>query len=488
MGLGVARKTSRPERGSARGLGRRICGNAACLLSGKAAAGVVSLAYISFGAHALGPRGYGVLNLAYGFAMLVGGIVRLQPGPTLVRYGALALAAGDRGRLTTLLRRFAVLEIAVAAAGAGAAALLSGLAAPRIGWPWGLGSLALFVGVAALATVRSTPGAVLQLLGRFDLLGVQIAVEPVARLAGVLLVIGLGLGLPGFLAVWAAAVLVECSAMWGTAAVVARRRLGRQAVRAGPAAAAAPEAGLWKFLAASNADLTLREVTGRLPTLTVGWVLGPAAAGLYAIAVRATNVLVHPAQVLADAAYAEFARHFAGADGTADVRRWTAVVLGGCWSVALPVLAVLLTLGPQIARALGGVRFLAAADVIAWLGLACVVRLAVPTLSGALAAQGRAGAALFVNLVSAVALFPLLPLLLVRLSVVGAGAFALIQAVTALALVTALLVGPGLRASGPRPDRLRPWPSANPARPPRIAAAYASRRAPVNGARPCIRD
>ncbi|MBK5265476.1 MAG: lipopolysaccharide biosynthesis protein, partial [Alphaproteobacteria bacterium] len=66
---------------------RQIFGNLFALLSGKAAAGVISLGYLVIAARMLGVTEYGVLNLIHGYVTLVGGIIAFSGWHGLVRYG-----------------------------------------------------------------------------------------------------------------------------------------------------------------------------------------------------------------------------------------------------------------------------------------------------------------------------------------------------------------------------------------------------------------
>ena len=139
-----------------------------------------------------------------------------------------------------------------------------------------------------------TPLGLLQLRGRFDLIAVHHLVSPLVRLAGSLLVWLVGGGLIGFLAVWLVSALAEWASMW----VLGLWQLHRMALGvpfAGPVRGAISEnEGLLPFIVATNVDITLRELAPRLVPLSIGWLLGPTAVGLYALAQRASVVLDNP--------------------------------------------------------------------------------------------------------------------------------------------------------------------------------------------------
>jgi O-antigen/teichoic acid export membrane protein len=187
---------------------------------------------------------------------------------------------------------------------------------------------------------------------------------------------------------------------------------------------------------AANADITFGEFAGRIAPLVIGWMAGPAAAGLYAIAQRATVIIAQPAQLLGQAAYAELAKLVADGGHGAPVRG----ALRRCVSIALmsalPVLLLVATFSRQLALLLGGPAFVGAATLMLWLALARAILLVAPPTSAALVAMGRPGLSVTANLASSLGLLPLLPLLIQHSGLAGAGLHAVLQAFAASALLT----------------------------------------------------
>lgn len=413
----------------------RIFGNLGRLLSGKAAAGVLSLAYMALVTRALGPRDYGVLVLIHTYAMTVGGLVAFPGWHAIVRYGAQAVAVDDRPRLARILRFAGLVEGAGGLLAVVTAALLAPVVGRQLGWTPTAMAFAAPYSLAVLGSIRATPAGYLQLAGRFDLIGAHNLVAPLVRLVGAGLAIGLHAGLRGFLIAWLAAALAEWAAMWAMGAWVARRRLAPTPLLGGVRGAVTENPGVWRFMLAANADITLGEVSGRLAPLAVGWILGPVAAGFYAVGQRVTVVLSQPAQILGQAAYAELARLVAGGGRGLDVRRALARCLVVAGAAGLPVLALMTIFDRDLAVLVGGKAFADAGGIILWLALARSVLLVAPPISAALTALGRPGLSVIANLTAGVGLFVLLPPMLAYLGLTGAGLHALLAAVAASGLL-----------------------------------------------------
>lgn len=438
-----------PDRPARDGIVGRIYGNLGRLIGGKAAAGLVSLAYLAIAARALGPHDYGVLVLVHGFAIAVGGIVGFPGWHAVVRYGAQADAAQDPARLARLLRFAGLVEGAAGLLAVLTTALLAQMLGARMGWSPAAIAFAWPYSLAVLASVRATPAGYLQLRGRFDLLGAHNLVAPVVRLAGALLIMAAGGGLRAFLIVWLLAALAEWAAMWAMGIMVARARL-HAPLRGGVRGAVRENPGIWRFMLAANADITLTELGGRVTPLVIGWMLGPVAAGLYAVAQRVTVIIAQPAQMLGQAAYAELARLVADGGRGQPVHRALLRCAGLALVTTLPVLAGIALFGRTLAVTMAGPAFAGATVVLFWLAVARALLVVGPPVSAALVALGRPGLSVIANLVAGLALLPLLPPLLAHAGLMGAGIHALLQAVTALLLLI-LFVRHESRASAPRP-------------------------------------
>ena len=418
----------------------RIYANLGKVMGGKAVAGIISLIYMVVALRALGVRDYGVLILVHTYAITVGGIIEFPGWQAVVRYGAQALEAGDPGRMIRLLRFTSLIELACGALAVAVATGLAPILGPRLGWSPAALAFALPYSFAVLATIRSAPAGYLQLAGRFDLLGWHNLVSPSIRLIGALAAWGLGSGLHGFLVAWLVAALAEWATMWLLGWIVARRQLAKARLFGSPRGAVAENFGIRKFMLAANADVTLGELAQRIGPLAVGWVLGPAAAGIYAVAQRATTVIAQPAGNLGQAAYAELARLIAAGASGRDVRVVVSRSVVIAVAAALPFIVIVALYGQRLAQLLGGNELVGAGALMLWLVAARTVLLAAPPAGAALVALGNPGSSVMANSIGALCLLPFLPALLAHFGLAGAGFYALASAFIASSLLILLMI------------------------------------------------
>jgi O-antigen/teichoic acid export membrane protein len=421
----------------------RIFKGLGLVLGGKAGAGLVSLVYLVIAARALGPRDYGILVLMHGYVTAVCGIVEFPAWQAIVRYGAEASAQDAPHRLARLLRFGTVVELAGGIAAILAVMLLAPFVGLHLGWPPETLAFAVPYSFAVLGSVRSAPAGYLQLIDRFDLIGLHNLVQPLVRLCGATLALVMGWGLKGFLVAWLAAALAEFAVLWVMGAWCALRRLGPALLSPERGTARLDNPGIWRFLVASNADVTLGELAGRIAPLIVGWVLGPAMAGLFAVAQRATVIIAQPAQILGNTAYAELARMVAAGEGGAPLRRTLGRVIGIALLAAAPVVILVAFFPTPIVTLLAGPAFQAAGGLMVVLVAARMIAIVGPPCSSALSAMGHPALSMGANLFASLVFLPVLPWLLLHVGLMGAG----IQAIGQALLASGLLAGLMWRAS-----------------------------------------
>ena len=413
----------------------RVYANLAKIMTGKVAAGLISILYLVIAVRALGARDYGILILVHAYTVTVGGIIEFPAWQAVVRYGAQAVAGGNGDRMVRLLRLSSVVELSCGALAVVVAALFAPMIGKQLGWSPEAIAFATPYSLAVLATIRSAPAGLLQLHGRFDLLGYHNLVSPSIRLIGALIAWVTGAGLVGFLIAWLIAALAEWASMWLMGWLVARRTLpgvrlvgsARGAVRENP--------GIARFMLAANADVTLSELSQRVAPLIVGWIMGPVAAALYAVGQRGAVVIAQPSGNLGQATYAELARLLADGGRGQKVRAVAIRTAGIAVAAAVPIVLIIAAFGKAIATLIGGKAFAEAGIVMFWLVLARTILLVAPIGSAALVAMGRPGLSVKANMLCSLLLLPLLPLFMHQYGLAGAGMHALL---TSLAIATML--------------------------------------------------
>ncbi|MFQ5786245.1 MAG: lipopolysaccharide biosynthesis protein [Alphaproteobacteria bacterium] len=425
--IGAAVATLR--RWLAEGTLRRVFRNAGVLLGGKAVAGLFGLGALALTARALGPEVFGVLILVHTYVKLIGGLTKFQSWQTVIHFGARCLDEQRKGDFRRLIAFTFLLDGASALVGAAVAVAFAALAAGWLGWGDDTVPLAVAYSALLLVTIKATPVGILRLFDRFDLLSVQSAVSPAVRLAGAGIAYAVGGGLEAFLIVW----FLSGAADGVTLLALSWREFGRRGLRDGffsiRGSLVAPFPGLWRFAWTANLNSAVTTVGEHLSTLVVGWVLGPAPAGLYKIAGRYAHALATPAGLLRRTVYPELAKLSArgGVKASRKVVLRAGLIAG---SVALAVLVLLVPLGEPLLRITVGEAYVGAYGVLLLLTLATAVLVFGFALEPALYAMGRPDLLLRISLIMVLVNIPLLYGLLLWLGLIGAGIAAVAGAVT----------------------------------------------------------
>lgn len=413
---------------------RRIAGNMGRLLSGKAAAGIISLGSIAIAARTLGVEQYGVLNLVHGFATLMGGTIAFSGFHGMVRYGAEALNRGAHAQFRNLVLLLALIELGMAAVAIALAMLLVPWIGESLGWSdqaIQFGGLYCF---AILATVRATPQGLLQLAERFDLIGLHPIIMPLVRLAGAVAIYFNGGGLSAFLWVWLAAAIAEGVSMWVLCWIGTRHLAINADGRPTLKGTRRDNPGIVRFIATTNLDLTLRDIAPKATPLIVGWMLGPAAAGLFALAQRASAILIQPAQMLGEAAYPVVTRLLISGENKAAGKAVRRSALFATVT-ALVAASIMCLFADKVLVLLGGASFAGGATLLILVVLGRAMIAGMPMLSAALTAQGKPWVSARANLASNVGMLPLLPLMIWWLGLNGAGVHGMLQSLVLVSLL-----------------------------------------------------
>jgi len=419
----------RPETGL-----KKIVGNLAHLLGGKAVAGVMSLVYLIIVTRTLGVRDYGVLVLVNGYAVLIGGLVAFSGFHGVVRYGTLAVAGDDPRRLARIVRFMALIELTFGLLAIVIAMALVPVVGPRLGWSPDAMRLAIPYSFAVLAGVRATPQGLLQIAGRFDLIGIHQAISPVVRLIGSITVWAIGGGLEGFILVWLGSCLIEGSAMWLLSLSAWRKLMADEPLRGPWRGLLEERSGFGRFILITNFDITLRELAPNLAPLTIGWLLGPLSTGLFSLAQRATVLLDQPSKLLSQASYAVLADEVARKRFDA-LRATVWRSAGYAGAIAAPVVIAFWLAGNHLLPFLGGHTFQGGAAIVTLVAGGRLAALIASPIAAGLTALGKPQRSMSVTLATNLLLYPVLPLLILGLGLHGAGLHVLIQNVIATSML-----------------------------------------------------
>lgn len=413
---------------------KRVLANLAHLLGGKAAAGVMSLVYLVIVARTLGVRDYGVLVLVNGYAVFIGSLFAFSGFHGVVRYGALAMEAGDPARLARIVRFMAMVEGMFGLLALAVAVIAVPIVGPRLGWSADAMRIAIPYSLAVFANVRATPQGLLQIAGRFDLVGLHQAVSPTVRLIGTLIVWGCGGGLEAFLFVWLLSSVAEGAAMWALGLIAWRKLVAGERLRGPWRGLLRDGEGFGRFILVTNFDISLRELAPNLAPLTIGWMLGPVAAGLFSLAQRATTLLQQPAILLSQASYAVLA-DLVARRRIDQLRRtvWRSAALAG--GIAAPIVLAFWLAGDRLLPLLGGRSFHGGVAIVTLIAGARLAALIASPLTAGLTALGRPQRSMAVTLATNLLLYPLLPLLIWWHGLHGAGLHALAQNVIAAGML-----------------------------------------------------
>lgn len=438
---------------------RRVVANAGMLLGGRTVNGLLGLACMAIAARGLGASQLGVLVLIQAFAQFLGDVVEFQSWQTVLHYGTRPLAEGRTRDFQRVLRLSLLLDLASAllavALGVGGSILLAG----RLGWSAAQAPVAAAYMLSIIFMVSATPLGLLRLFDRFDVLARQAALIAFIRLVGCGVAYLLSASIAGFLLAWAVATMGSWLFLAGSAFAELRKRgLTKDFSWRGPLAHGMP--GVWRFAWNTNLASTLDVAFTHVATLMVGALVGPAQAAFWRVGRQVADAIAKPARLLTPALYPELARLRADGQQQAMWRlaRNVGLLAGGVGAVLLALSAVA---GPSLLTLALGKAFEPAADVMTWQVAAAVIGVFALPLEPMLISNGRPGAAVAVRLVVGIAFLAVLPFLVTRFGLIGAGA-GLGAAAGALALGMLLFI---LRGDGNRRAAIQSGPPASPQRP-----------------------
>jgi O-antigen/teichoic acid export membrane protein len=399
---------------------RRVVANASLLLGGRTVNALLGLAFMAIAGRALGAVELGVFVLIQAFAQFLGEVVKFQSWQTILHYGARPLGEGQVRTFQRVLRFTVLLDLASTLLGI-AIGVVGALAfAGVLGWSAKEAPAAALYMVSIAFMVSATPLGLLRLFDRFDVLAWQAGLISLIRVVGGIVALAMGASMEGFLLAAAVATVGSWFYLAGSAmAELNRRGLLKDFSWRGPLTEGMP--GAWRFAWNTNLATTLDVAFTHVATLIVGAMVGPSQAGFWRVGRQVADAMAKPAKLLTPALYPELARLRADNHHHAMWRlaRNVGLLAGG---VALVMLAISAFAGPTLLTLVMGKAFEPASNVMTWQVGAAVIGVFALPLEPMLISLGKPGAAVRVRLAVSAAFLAILPFLVTRFGLIGAGA------------------------------------------------------------------
>lgn len=340
---------------------RSILRNAAYLGSGSVASALLGLLALSCAGKGMSPEMFGVLVVIQAYTKAVSDFIKFQTWQFVVQFGTPALEHQNTGRFRDVVAFSFGLDIA-----SGVIAVLGGMIMlPFLSHALGLDSesfwLAMLYCTLIPSMTSSTPTGVLRAFNRFDLIAIQQAIKPFLQAVGSVISYYFDLGFPGFIVTWYASNLIGGTLFWWFTARELRRRDIHGALRPRLFNVARRIEGAWNFVWTTNIAHTIWAARNSCTTVLVGVVLGPAAAGLFKIAMTFFDATGTPAKLLEKSFYPEIMRLDPRTKIPWLLGLRSSLLAGG---IGLAVAVLMLLVGKPLISTVFGQQYLEAYDLI----------------------------------------------------------------------------------------------------------------------------
>lgn len=340
---------------------RTIIRNSAYLGSSNVVSALLGLLALSCAGKGMTPAMFGVLVVVQSYAKSISDFIKFQTWQLVVQYGTPALENNNPQQFRDVVSFSFGLDIA-----SGAVAIVGGMALlPFLSHSMGLDAqsfwLAMLYCTLIPSMASSTPTGILRAVNRFDLIAIQQATKPFLRALGSVIAYYGDFGFAGFVITWYASNLVGGTMYWWFAARELRRRHIHGALRSRLFESARRIPGAWGFVWSTNIAHSIWAARNSCSTVLVGVVLGPAAAGLFKIAMTFFDAAGTPASLLSKSFYPEVMRL-----DPRTKRPWmlgirSALLAGG---IGILVALLVIVVGKPLISLVFGVKYLEAYDLI----------------------------------------------------------------------------------------------------------------------------
>ena len=415
----------------------RVLANFWILIRGRGAAAIMAFGATALMARSLGPAEFGMVILMQTYVLLIRALFDFGSVDAMVRFGVPAHDISDKhslGRLIKLCRR-------IDKQASIAATLLAFILAPFAGPSMGLNNLQVMILMGyslVLVTSRTgTAAGILRLYDRFDILGKQMTIAPTIRFLGVAIAWWLNASILVFAVIWASAYAAENVYMLWHARHKYNTHIKQELAGARFKDAKLSDFnGLQNFLWVSYWQSNLDVLPKHITTVLVGYLLGPAEAGLLRLARELSSVLAKPAILIRQVIFVDLTRNWNQGNQAFDVIAYRTALFGGVLGLLFVVTSYFF--GEPLLATLLGQQFVAAESVLTLMLLAATLDLSSSSLRSALYAMGYAAKVMRLYVVSTSIYLILFIVLTSQFGLIGAGVAASIAA--ALPLIVMLVI------------------------------------------------
>ena len=412
-------------------LSRRLARNFGRLARGRGVAAVLELITVAILARSLSPANFGQIVLIQTYVLIVRGLFNFKLFEAVILFGVPALEANDHRSLRRLLRLTLCIDIATSIFATVIAILAASLIAGVLDWNQETVFAAMLYSTMLATSGIGTPKGILRLFDRFDVLGIQLMVSPVLRLAGVIAALVLNadtLLLVGVLAF---------GTMAGNIYLIVRgwaelRHHVSGSILRGPSLKSWHDdfPGLRAFLTAVYLQTNVDTLPKHLSTMLAGSFLGPAAAGMLRLAREATKVLSKPGALFQQVLFPDLVRLWGRGAPSFHMILTRALLISGLFGLVFVVGSFFG--GRLLFTSALGAEYADAAPLMTLLLLSATLELAAFVLRAAGYAIGQAGEILRLHAISAVIYLVAFTILTPRMGLMGPGYAACLSATVTL--------------------------------------------------------
>lgn len=288
-----------------------IIKNSGILFSGNALASLLSLASFALTARALGPENFGTLILLQTFILTIQSLVSFNAWQAFIKYGADCIGSEDKNELRKLVKLLVTVELSAAFIGL---FVCVGLLQPIGGvlqWSPQTIELAAIYSIVIVFSATGTAIGVLRLFNRFMLFSAHAVASALIKLVLIAPASLLNADLSSFVYINIFASL--CSSY--LLIYLARKELNKQGhgniLKAELDITGRSHPGIWRFLAFTNLNGSVRSASRNFDILIIGAILDSTSVGLYKISKQLTGIALQITSPLYETTYPELAKLWA---------------------------------------------------------------------------------------------------------------------------------------------------------------------------------